>query len=560
MAPSTQGPRVLTPVGAMLLYAGTAVLGFALEPGLARALPVYLAPGVGLALLWRFGTGIWPAIAVGAAATGLLRGWPPATAALGAATATLSLIVVCHGLRARDFRGSFARLHDALNFLLVVTAVFSVSGLLLGVLFRGVDPEASMMRIAAATGIGTTLGILIVGPPLLMWTSRRARGSTEMRQRPIESASLFLLLLVACDAAFGGWLGSGRMHYPLAFLPFPILLWMGFRLGPLPLVTGASVASVAAVYGTIRGLGPFAGQPPTEQLALDWLFLATMQVTFLVLGSAIGERRDADDALRAEKERAESATRAKSEFLSVMNHELRTPLNSILLATDLMLESDLSDEQRDLGQTVLRAGEALRTLVSDTLDMARIEEGRLELMPADFSPTELSRGVIDLFADAARRKGIRLDDDVDPRLPRTLRGDAARLRQVLINLVGNALKFTTEGAIHVRTECRSQEPGLVRVRWEVRDSGPGIEDSDLAAIFEPFTQVDAGSARAHGGTGLGLAISKRLVELMGGEIGVRSARGRGSTFWLTIPLYTVPARGTAETPEAAAEVRRDAVA
>ena len=276
-------------------------------------------------------------------------------------------------------------------------------------------------------------------------------------------------------------------------------------------------------------------------LALDWVFIAVTQITCLLLAAVLEERAAIAEALRSEKERAESATRAKSEFLSVMNHELRTPLNSILLAVDLLLESRLSAEQRDLGQTVARAGEALRTLVGDTLDMARIEEGRMEISSTDFSARDLSRAVIDVFADAARRNGVQLIDHVAPNLPHRLRGDAARLRQILINLVGNALKFTSEGRIEISTCCDAHEPGSVRVRWEVRDTGVGISEADMRKIFDPFTQADGGSARSHGGTGLGLAISRRLAELMGGEIGVSSEVGRGSTFWVSVPLHIVSA-------------------
>lgn len=522
------------PTLAFLGYAAVALVGFALEPERLSELPIYVAPGVGLAFLWRYGTGLWPAVTLASFVVGLMRGNSPLLALLPAAVVALMSILGCHALRARDFRPEIGRLRDALTLISVAVVVTLGSFAVLGVGLIFARETANLVMVIGAISIGTIIGTLISAPPLFMWTTHQGGRHEQVRERPFETACLWLLLLVACDAAFGGWLGTGRAHYPLAFLPFPILLWIGFRIGPRSLVTATSVSSIAAVFGTVQGLGPFAEQSPAAMAALDWLFLGMMQVTFLLLAAVISERADAEEALRAEKERAESATRAKSEFLSVMNHELRTPLNSILLATDLMLESELDEEQRDLGQTVMRAGEALRTLVSDTLDMARIEEGRMELLSADFAPAELSHGVIDVFIDAAKRKNIDLRECIDPDLPPTLRGDAPRLRQVLINLVGNALKFTDEGRIELRTTCRAQEAGIVRVRWEVCDSGAGIADKDRQAIFEPFTQVDGSSVRAHGGTGLGLAISRRLVQLMGGEIGVSSEFGRGSTFWLTI--------------------------
>lgn len=536
----------------------TSLVGFALEPAPLSTVTVYLAPGVAFALLWHFGTGVWPAVALASSIAGLLRGSPAVLALLGGASDALMAILAYHALRACDFRGSLARTRDALSLILVTFGTVGIGVGLFGIGFAQVLPRFDLAWMLGGAWAGVSLGVLIAAPPILMWMSARGAGPAEGSVRPIETAALALLLIVACDASFGGALGNSPANYPLAFIPFPILLSIGLRIGPRTAVTATSFASIAAFYGTVNGVGPFAAQSPVASVALHWLFLGTMQVTFLILAAVLAERKAADDALVAEKERAERATRAKSEFLSVMNHELRTPLNSILLATDLILESELSEEQRDLGQTVMRAGEALRTLVGDTLDMARIEEGRLELLSAEFSPYDLSRGVVDVFADAAKRKNVELVERLDDGLPRTLRGDAARLRQVLINLVGNALKFTDEGRIVLRTECPIREAGTGRVRWEVTDSGAGITEEDCQSIFEPFTQVDGSSARSHGGSGLGLAISRRLVERMGGEIGVSSRIGRGSTFWLTVPLQTVESDETERIAEAGGRERLDA--
>lgn len=539
------------------LYAGFGILGFSLETQIGRALPIYLAPGMGLVLLWKFGPGHWPAVFLGAGVVLALRGWELSPAAAGAAAITLVLAAICRGLRARDFRPDFSRLRDALSFLGLTAASSFAFGILVAWAFPG---ENGVLRLAAGSMMGPTLGIFIAAPPLLMWSVRDVRARYGLSVRPLEAVALFLALALACGLAFGGWLGSGDAHYHLAFLPYPILLWIGLRLGPLLLVTGTSLSCVAAAYGTLHDVGPFAGQSPTEQVIMDYLFIGTIQISCLMFAAVLSERSNAEDALRNEKERAESATRAKSEFLSVMSHELRTPLNSIVLATDLMLESDLSAELRDLGQTVMRAGEALRTLVNDTLDMARIEEGRMELSLSDFSPGDLSNGVIDLFADAAKRKGIQLKGYVDPRVSESLCADAVRLRQVLINLVGNALKFTGEGSVHLQTRCEEQGPESQVIRWTITDSGPGIPEEALADIFEPFTQVDSGSTRVHGGTGLGLAISQRLVRLMGGKIGVTSELGRGSTFWVTLPLPHTAAPQASDHTDAAAGMTHAQVA
>jgi len=546
----SRGAWIISPVVAFAAYLAAAVAGFALESTV-DSLPAFLAPGVGLAVLVRFGTGLWPAIWAGAFVAGLLRGSPAEVAALCAGLVALLGILAAHGLRRRGFRTDLSRIRDAVDLtVLGALAATGVTALLLALGLSILDPGTDTVAVGLRAWLGTGIGVLITAPPLLMWTSSGAPYRRAPREHPVETAFLLLMLLVACDAAFGGWLGARQGTYPLAFLPFPVLLWIGFRLGPLALMCSAAMASIAALIGTSLGLGPFAAQGDTPEAAVDWIFFAVSQATFLFLAAAIAEHAAAEEALRTEKERAEAATKAKSEFLSVMNHELRTPLNSILLAVDLLLESPLSRDQHELGKTVLRAGEALRVLVSETLDMARIEERRLELLSVDFSPRDLSRGVIDVFADAAHRKGVDLVGHVDPDVPPTLRGDAARLRQVLINLVGNALKFTEEGRIELRTGCRRLEPGVVQVRWEVSDTGAGIASEDRRSIFDPFTQADASSARLHGGTGLGLAISRRLAELMGGEIGVDSEIGVGSTFWVSVPLCTVPTQAEPAFPTA----------
>lgn len=520
---------------AFTAYTVTAVIGFTLEATQARSFSVYLAPGIGFLLLWRLGTRQWPAVALAAMTALLFRGAQLPFSLFSALTISLTLVLMVHVLRSWGFRSNLSRLRDALH-LIGAAALASAGGALAFTVMMTLRDIPNPRFAIASSWIGVFVGMTISAPPFLMWTSRGAGRYDFATVRPLETTFLFLLLFAVCNAAFGETLGTGRAHYPLAFVPFPVLLWIGLRVGPRALVTATSLTAIAAMFGSIRGLGPFTSHTPEANLALDWMFLGSTQLTFLLLASLLTERAEANASLVAAKEHAEAATRAKSEFLSVMNHELRTPLNSILLATDLMLESDLSSEQRDLGRTVIRASEALSALVSDTLDMARIEEGRMELLPIDFSPKELSRGVIDVFAEAAARKQIDLREHLGESVPTTLHGDSEKIRQVLINLVGNALKFTESGAIELNTKCVSNDPGAVEICWEVRDSGKGIAAQNLKSIFEPFTQADGNAARSRGGTGLGLAISSRLVDLMGGTIGVESVRDRGSTFRVRVAL------------------------
>ncbi len=385
----------------------------------------------------------------------------------------------------------------------------------------------------------TALGAAVALPATLVILQPQTEAAFR---KPLWAQALIYGLIAAVT-----WIAFNGQGNPMPFLVFPATMLAAFQLGPRSAAWSAVVVAAIAGSLTAAGLGPTQLNPvwsDVDRFRMIQTFVITLFFTCLAAGLAVSKlqrfkrlmaRRSA--FARAARARAQAASRAKSEFLATMSHEIRTPLNSILgFASLLGATEQLSEDGRRRVDLIAGAGDSLVTLVNDILDFSRLEAGRIQLDPAPVSPACLLRQVAGIVAPDAQAKGLALTVEIESDEAILHALDESRLRQVLLNLLNNAVKFTPAGAIVARLTADPET-----LRFEIVDTGIGVTTEQQSRLFQRFSQADGSIRRTFGGAGLGLAICKALTDLMGGEIGLSSRPGQGSTVWVTLPAAPVEA-------------------
>jgi signal transduction histidine kinase/ActR/RegA family two-component response regulator len=580
-----------------LFYYETAQFSRILASTPQNVTPVWPPDGFATAAIFVFGYWIWPGVLIGSFLANIWA-FINTTSTITLIFSVLQVLGIAIGTTSGTILGTFLcrklitthspleRLGDVSKFLLftgiigpIVNATTGVTALTLG----GKIPITNYAEVWITWWISNVAGIFIFTPALLSWgeffnnnfSITKQEVSTHLKAKNfwliIEGLILLKIVFFIAKNAFFG-------NYYIEYMIIPCLVWVVFRFGKMGATNLIVIVAVIAILGTVRGLGAFNRSNLNDSLLLLQCFIGVIVLTTLVLNAVINEKRLAililknsqiqlldksselqqiaeilerqkqqliqqNLELELAKQNAIDANNYKSQFLTNMSHELRTPLNGILGITQIFQDlSKLSNQEKEDIEIIYQSGVHLLSLIDDILDISKIEAGKMELEPQDFNFPAFLQGIVRICQYSAMQKNINFIHKFDPRIAVIINADEKCLKQILLNLLGNAIKFTDRGEVNFIVDFISQTPQneslyLTKFKFQVTDTGIGINPEKLAKIFLPFEQVGESKLKSQG-TGLGLAISQKIAEMMGSQIKVNSELSQGSSFSLELDLLT----------------------
>ena len=517
------------------------------------ATPVWPPTGISLAAVLLLCYWVWPAVFLGALAVNLTTAGSVATS-LGIAMGNTLEAVVAASLinRFASGRDVFTRQRDTVKFVLLAAVLSTAVSATLGVTSLSLAQYADWKTYGAiwlTWWLGDAVGALIVTPVIVLWVSNPV--ITRTRGQLVEVGALLALLCLVALIVFQSGQAMTGQNYPLGFLTFSILILVAVRLGPRETATAILLCVAIAIWGTLRGTGPFVRGSLNETLLLLQAFTAVVAVTALALSIGVSERRRAEEALdqlnhtlerriqdrtsalQGAVEQLQELDRLKTAFVTIVSHELRTPLASMKGLVENLLDElagPITEKQRHYLSRIKFNADRLTRMLNELLNLSRIEAGKMELAPTILSLQDLLAHLLEEFQPLAQQKSITIDMTLGDAIP-TIQADRDKLYEVAANLLENAIKYTPSGGrVHIDAQLLDHQ----YVTIGVSDTGCGISEEHMPKIFDKFYRVQSppgGSA----GAGLGLAIAKGLIELHGGTLAVESAPGKGSRFFFTLP-------------------------
>lgn len=508
------------------------------------ASPVWPPAGIALGILLLLGYRKWPVVFLGAFLVNVTTAGNTLTS-LGIATGN-TLEALCGAWLLNRFVGGLQALdrpQRVFKFALValvstlISPLLGVTSLALG----GFALWSNYWPIWLTWWLGDVAGVLVVAPMVILWSTAYTR--TWNRRDAIEVGILLFLLVLLAATAFGGWISFSARNYPISFICGPIVVWTAFRFSQRETATGIFILSAIAIWGTLRGFGPFVMTTENQSLLTLQLWTAVLTITCMALSAGMMERRRVEAALQQQKAMVEAANRTKDNFLAMLSHELRTPLTPVIAALDTLDTEPVTPEETKSALAMIRRNVELESqLIDDLLDLTRIAKDKMRLKFDSIDAHRAITNVVEMCRAEADVKHIRIHTNLRAGAHH-VSADAAKFQQIIWNLLKNAIKFTPQdGEISIS----SGNPATQVLEVTVHDSGVGIEPDLMERMFDPFEQGNRSVEGGFGGLGLGLAISKSLAQAHGGKLTASSeGHNQGSTFILSLQTIAPPRGGEA---------------